>query len=325
MKRAYVTGATGFVGLNLVKRLVEKGWQVTALHRESSDLSLLRPLDAELCVGDVTDKASLEKTMPDDVDAVFHVAASTNMWAPNNDSQSRINVEGTRHVVDVALAKNAKRFVHTSSVVAYIPETGDVLREDLERSGEGHWFNYFATKWASEQYVRAAVDRGLHAIIFQPGNILGPYELHNWSRLFRLIKEGDLPGTFPGGGPWCHVTSLVDAQIKAAEVADAGEAYLIGAVHASFADVGHRIAEMVGVKSPRRLPPVLLRAVGRLSGWASLLTRREPDVTPEIAHIGTIDFTCDCSKAERELDYREVSLQQMLDDTHAWLVQEKRL
>jgi nucleoside-diphosphate-sugar epimerase len=325
MPTAYVTGATGFVGLNLVKRLTQEGWEVRALHRSSSDLAYLSRFDADRVVGDVTDRASLERSMPENLDVVFHVAASVNFWSRNNDAQTKTNVEGTRNVVDVALEKRAARFVQTSSFVAFGPTDGDVLNEECESKADGHWVNYFRTKYLSDNEVLAGIDRGLHASFVHPGYVLGPYELANFSEMFRLLKEGKLPGTFSGSGPWCHVDGVVHALIRAAEIAEPGERYLIGAVHATVAEVAEKIARRVGVDPPRPLPAWLMKSIARIMDWGSLITGREPDITPEVVHMFSMNTSFDSTKAERELGYRETTLDHMVDDTYAWLQAEGRI
>lgn len=326
MTTAFVTGATGFVGLNLVDRLVRDGWDVTALHRASSDLTYLQRFAPGLAVGDVVEADSVLAAMPKDVDAVFHVAASTSFWAVNNSEQTRINVAGTRNVVRAALERGAKRFVHTSSVAAYAPESGTVLREDTPSRAADHGINYSRTKWLAEQEVRAGIEKGLDAVILNPANILGPYELHNWSTLFVLVKTGKLPGVFPGAAGWCHVKSVVDAHVTAAERGSTGENYLLGSVHASYLELTKIIVELTGGKAPSKAAPeALLRAFARLTYWVSLITRKEPDVTPELVDVGVIDFACDCSKAENELGYQEVPLQEMARDTYDWMVSEGKL
>lgn len=325
MPRAFVTGATGFIGLNLIERLTRDGWDVLALHRAESDLTFLSRFEAERVVGDVTDHSSLTRSMPEGVDVVFHLAASVNFWSKNNDRQTTVNVEGTRNVVDVALRKEAKRFIQASSFVAFGPADGDLLHEGCDKRGRTHWVNYFRTKALADDEVMAGIERGLHACFLAPGYVLGPYELNNFSKLFLLLKEGKLPGAFPGGGPWCHVRSVVDAFIGATEVAEPGERYLIGSVHATFAEVAARIAQRLGVAPPRTLPASLLRAVARVMQWFSHFTGKEPDVTPEVAHMFSMDVAFDCTKAARELGYHETSLDEMIDDTHAWLLAEGRI
>ena len=118
-KTAFVTGATGFLGLNLVEALLAQGWRVVALHRPDSDLKYLRRLSAERAVGDVTHAPSVRRAMPQGVDAVFHAAGDTSLWSGHNAAQDRVNVDGTRNVVGAALERRARRFVHTSSISAY--------------------------------------------------------------------------------------------------------------------------------------------------------------------------------------------------------------
>jgi nucleoside-diphosphate-sugar epimerase len=132
--RAFVTGGTGFLGLNLVEQLVAAGWQVTALHRTTSDLSKIRRFPVDLVVGDLTDPASLRRAVPRALETVFHVAADTSVWSRHDDRQTRINVDGTRHVVEAALASGARRFVHTSTWNVYGLEQG-AIRESSPQLG----------------------------------------------------------------------------------------------------------------------------------------------------------------------------------------------
>jgi nucleoside-diphosphate-sugar epimerase len=114
-RTAFVTGATGCVGLNLVEALLAQGWRVIALHRRDSDLKYLRRLPAERAVGDVTDAHSVRRAMPQGVDAVFHVAGDTGLWSRNNAAQDRINVDGTRNVVGAPRSSGAFRPSTTSA------------------------------------------------------------------------------------------------------------------------------------------------------------------------------------------------------------------
>lgn len=320
MPTAFVTGGTGFVGLNLVRLLRERDWEVIAVHRQGSDVRTLADFGPELRVADVRDAEAVERAMPDGVDAVFHVAASTNLWRFGNAEQTRTNVDGTRIVVQAALTRGARRFIHTSSVVAY----GDSLlsgtiHEDSPSNAATHWVNYVRTKKLAELEVSDGIAHGLDAVILNPANVLGPYDRQGWSRMFRLVRERRLPGCPPGSSPWCHVEEVATAHLAAFERGHCGHGYLLGGSDASYEEMIRVVAELCGAKAPRRLPAGLLRVVGRVAELFSYVTRKEPDVTPEKVFLTCAHSTVDDSKAQRELGYRAVPLRRMLEDTHTWL------
>ena len=126
---AFVTGGTGFLGLNLVEQLVALGWQVTALHRRSSDLAHISRFPVDLVAGDLLDPDSLGRAMPEGVTAVFHLAADTSVWSRHDQRQTRVNVEGTSNLIRAAQAAGAQRFVHTSTWMTYGLEQGDIAED----------------------------------------------------------------------------------------------------------------------------------------------------------------------------------------------------
>ena len=100
-KTAFVTGGTGFLGINLIRTLCEDNWSVTALHRPTSNLKYIKDLPIQLVEASITDKASLEKAIPENTEVVFHLAGDTNMWSKNNARQTTINVDGTKNMIDI--------------------------------------------------------------------------------------------------------------------------------------------------------------------------------------------------------------------------------
>jgi len=123
---AFLTGGTGFLGFNIAKQLVASGWQVIALHRPASDLTYLSRLPVIPVVGDILKADTVTRAMPESVDAVFHVAADLNMWSRRNATQTAVNVGGTNNLVEAALARQAKRFILTSTISAYGPQSSPV-------------------------------------------------------------------------------------------------------------------------------------------------------------------------------------------------------
>ena len=324
-RTAFVTGANGFVGLNLVQELLARGWRVIALHRAASDIKHLQRMQAERVAGDITDADSVRRAMPPDLDAVFHVAGDTNLWSRNNAMQDRINIDGTRNMVEAALKRRARRFLHTSSISAYGQRRGR-LDERTEQRGKFSPVNYNRSKHLAEEAVRAGMARGLDAVILNPGAILGPSDTRNYARLVTLVAAGKLPGVPPGALPFCHVREVARAHVAAFEHGRRGENYLLGGADASFLELVRAIGAALGKPVPARPTPAwVLQVLGAFGALGGVLSGKQPTLTPEMVLQATRELTCDCSKATRELGYRAVPLREMVDDCVAWLAAEGRL
>ena len=319
---AFVTGANGFVGLNLVGELLAQGWRVLALHRAGSDTRYLRRMPAERVAGDVTDAASVLRAMPRGVDAVFHVAGDTNLWSRNNAAQDRVNIDGTRHVVAAALERGARRFLHTSSISAYGLQRGR-LEERTPQLGKYSAVNYNRSKHLAEEQVRVGIARGLDGVILNPGAILGPYDTRNYARLATLVAAGNLPGVPPGALPFCHVREVARAHVAAFERGRRGENYLLGGTDASFLELVREIGAALGKPVPSRPTPAwMLHLLGALGALRGALTGTQPTLTPETARQATRELSCDCSKAMRELGYHAVPLREMVAYCVGWMIAE---
>lgn len=318
--RAFVTGGTGFVGSNLVRELHHQGWDVFALARSASSVEEISDIPLHIRTGDIQDAASVLQAMPEGSDAVFHVAASTNVWSGKNNEQERINVGGTRNVIEAAIARQAKRFVHTSSFATWgIRNT--LLTECSVRTEATDWINYVRTKFAAENLVKQAVREELmDAVILNPANILGPGDRRNWSRVIMMTHKGKLPGVPPGGGPFADVREVAKAHVAAYHKGEKGENYLLGGVDVSFLELIQIVGELLGKPVPSRATPGWqLKAAARVKSWVAAITGREPDITPESAFMIIHHLSCDSGRAQRELDYRFTPIRPLLRDTIDWL------
>lgn len=323
MPTAVVTGATGFLGGHLVRLLCERGYQVRALYRSEGALASLRGLAFEPCQGDVTDVASLDAALRGKPDLVFHVAANTASWKPKFAEQTRINVSGTRNVVQAALRAGVGRLVHTSSVAVY-GLTDEVISETSPHLGRGSWINYSHTKALGEVEVQAAVKAGLDAVICNPTHIFGPGDTNNWARLIVMVDQQKLPGVPPGSGAFVDVREAARAHIHAAERGICGENYLLGGEQTSFLDLVQRIGRQLGKPTPSKpIPAIALKAVAQAKDWISRLTGNEPDLTPESVAFVCQRMRCDFSKAQQQLDLRVTPLDHLLADTIAWMREQR--
>ena len=321
-RNAFVTGATGFLGLNLVQHLTEQGWVVTALHRPSSNLTYLKRFPVTLAVGEIEDAASLDRVMPEGLDAVFHVAGDVSFWSGHKARQTRTNVEGTRNVLATARAKGVQRFIHTSSIAVYGVQSGE-FDESTPHLGCGSWISYLHTKALAEEEVQKAIGAGLDAVILNPANIVGPYDSANWGRLFRLVAENKLPGVPPGEAPFCDVGAVAKAHLSAFERGRAGENYILAGTQATYMQAFQIVGRLLGHKvAEKPIPALALRVAGGLSEMQSRITHKEPDMTPEMAMLLSITLRCRSDKAARELGYQAGPLEAMFQGCYDWLTAE---
>jgi nucleoside-diphosphate-sugar epimerase len=324
-RAAFVTGGTGFVGLNMVKELMIRGWDVTALHRPSSELTLLKRFRAKLAVGALTDRSSLMSAIPQGTDTIFHVAGNTNMWRQGNAEQTRDNVDGTRNVVEAALAKGVRRLVVTSSISAYGPVDGEITEETPSRAANSR-VNYQKSKWQAQELARAAVAKGLEVVVMQPGAIMGPYDIGTWSRLFVMVRDGKLPGVPASLLTFAHVREVVAAHIAAADKGQNGGSYLLGGENKTMLELVREISAFLGKPAPTKETSLgLLRIVAVVGDLASRFTGKAPPITPEMASSLSRKVSTASAKAQRELGYRIVPLKDMVKDCYDWMVAENRI
>lgn len=324
-RAAFVTGGTGFVGLNLVKELMIRGWDVTALHRRSSELKLLKRFHPKLAAGELSDPNSLLAAIPADTDTIFHVAGNTNMWRGGNAQQTKDNVDGTRNIVDAALAKRVRRLVVTSSISAYGMVDGEIDEETPSLAAKSR-VNYQKTKWQAQELARAAMQKGLEVVVMQPGAIMGPYDIGTWSRLFVMVRDGKLPGVPPSLLTFTHVRQVVAAHIAAADKGQNGAYYLLGGENKTMMELVGEISALVGKPAPRKeTSMLLLRTVAAFADLASRFSGKAPPITPEMASLMSRKVSTTSLKAQRELGYRVLPLKQMVKDCYDWMAAEGRI
>ena len=303
-KTAFVTGASGFIGTNLVKQLGEAGWSVIATHRETSDLTYLQQFPATRVVGDIGDRDFLAGAIPEGVDALFHVAGNVSFDSAGDEAQTHANVAGTRAVVEVAVAKNVGRFIQTSTGAVWGLHDGVPIDETAPSNALEVPVNYCRTKKMAEDIVLAAVADGLDAVCINPGNVVGPYDRVIWGPFVQAIASGALTAVGSGGGSFCHIDETAKAHITAYERGGRGERYILAGANESFAAVAAVVAEIVGVAPPQPT------------------SERNPGVSDEIHFVTNQTQIMLCDKAVRELGFKPVPLRTMFEDLCSWMREE---
>ncbi|MDP4093593.1 MAG: NAD-dependent epimerase/dehydratase family protein [Bacillota bacterium] len=325
-KTAFVTGSTGFLGLNLIEELLKRDWCVIAFKLKSDNSPFITKLDVKIAEGNLSDYDSLVRALPFEADAFFHVAGSTSMWSKNDRQQYLINVEGTRNVVKVAFQKKAKKLIYTSSIAAYGYHNGPV-NESTTSNALSCGMNYNKTKYLAEEVIKDGVKKGLPAVIINPVNIIGPYDTANWTKQFlRPIYQNKLPAIPPGRAMWCYSRDVADAHVNAVENGEIGANYLLGGVEASFKDVVNEIEKLLGKKlSTHVQSKYVLKFLTAVLMTKSKIDRKEPLLTPAKYKRAIGSITCNYDKAIRDLHYHASSLKTMIDASFVWLKKENLL
>ncbi len=219
-----VTGASGFIGSHLVQRLVGDGVPVRCLVRAGSNTRLLEQLGVQIAVGDLTDAASVARAA-DGCNYVLHCGALVSDWATVQE-MTRINVAGTRNVLEAAAGASVKRVIHLSSTDVYGHPGRQAIDETFSPSRFSNW--YSRTKLDAEAEVHRATSRGLETVILRPATIFGPRSVNVVGEIAKAIRGGNM--LLIGGGRavagLCYVDNLVDAAVLAlTHQAAAGEAF----------------------------------------------------------------------------------------------------
>lgn len=325
MRTAFVTGATGFLGYEIARQLVERGVRVTALTRSGSLPGGLEGMGVKPLRGDLDDARSISGVLAG-TDTVFHVAASVGMWRGRWAESYRTNVIGTRAMVEAALAAGVGVFVHTSSA-STIGKPLDAQRgveltvdEHSEYNLEALQMVYPHTKWLAEQEVLRGANEGLPAIITHPTAVFGPGD---WKRnllpLFRAAKRGTALVVPRGLRTTCDVRDVARAHLDLAGRGRPGERYILGGESLSVRDLLSRIAKTVGGRAPLfTVPGGAFRRVGALMDAVATLIDRPPLLSGEMAIQSTFTARLSSNKAAREIGYASRPLDASLCDAAAW-------
>lgn len=322
---AFVTGATGMIGSHLARRLLDEGWRLRALVRKTSDTALLERWGVHLVEGDVGDPAGSFTPYLEDVDYIFHCAAMVSDWAPLAE-MVRVNVEGTRHLAEAAIAcGRLKRFVYLSSMVVLgmHPQRDFDETAPLIHTGD----NYNLTKIRSEELVHQFVrERGLQATIVRPPYVYGPRDRQFLPRVLTTLKTGEFKFVGSGRSPisLIHVRNLVEALFLAATNPDTvGEVFLVtdGAAITRLRMM-EVICEETGYPLPTtHVPTWLVRmACPVIEGIYALRHSPEPPVINKFRlKFMATPLTYRIDKARRVLGYEpHVTTEQGLRQTLGW-------
>jgi nucleoside-diphosphate-sugar epimerase len=319
----FLTGATGFVGNAVARRLRQQGHEVVALVRTPAKAAALAAIGVQVVQGDVTDKASMRGPMQG-VDGVFHIAGWYKIGTPDKRDGVATNVEGTRHVLALMAELQIPKGVYTSTLAVNSNTYGVEVDENYRFIGR-HLSVYDETKAAAHQIAEEFIDQGLPLVIVQPGLIYGPGDQGpSHDALVQFLKRR-LPLIPAGTGySWAHIDDIAQAHVAAMEKGRSGESYLICGPSATFAEAVTLMARISGVPAPAlTAPPVLLSFLSGTMALVEKFVKVPPTFTAEYLRVSAgVTYMGDHSKARTELGFAPRSLEEGMQETIAWEMKE---
>jgi dihydroflavonol-4-reductase len=309
MKRAFITGATGFVGAAVARALVAAGWELRGLTRSTSDRRNLSGLPIEMVTGDLRDPASYSGAL-EGCEAVFHVAADYRLWAPHPQDLYAINVEGTRGLLLAAERAGVASIVYTSSVATLrLVGDGTVADENSIATLADMIGHYKRSKFLGEQVVQqwaAAQPANRRVVIVNPSTPVGPCDVKPTptGQIVLDAAAGRTPAYVDTGLNIAHVDDIAHGHLLALERGRHGERYILGGADLTLKEILTQVARIAGRRPPRiRLPHGVVLPIAYVAQTFARLTGGSTRITVEGVRMAKKRMYFSSAKAVRELGY----------------------
>jgi dihydroflavonol-4-reductase len=320
--KAFVTGATGFLGSHVARVLADQGADLRLLVRPTSNLKNLEGLKAETATGDLRDAASLEKAMSG-CDTVFHVAADYRLWVRDPNEMYRSNVAGTRALLEAARKHGVGRVVHTSSVATIgFTNDGRPADEDSPVSLADMIGHYKRSKFMAEQVALEAGRAGMHVVTVNPTTPIGEQDVKPTptGRIVVDFMKRKFPAYVETGLNLVDVRECARGHVAALEKGRTGERYVLGGEDLTLKQILDKLGQITGLPSPKiKLPYFFALAAGVVDeAVTGLLLRREPRATVDTVRMGKKKMFASSAKAERELGWKIVPIDGALRRAVEW-------
>jgi len=321
--RLFVTGATGFVGSHIAALAAEQGAELRLLTRKTSNTTNL-PRGAELVVGDLREPASFASALRG-CDALIHVAADYRLWVPDPADMYKANVDGTRELLRLAREAGVPRVVYTSSVATMgFKKDGTVVDEATTVSEADMIGHYKRSKWLAEQVAIAAARAGQHVMVLNPTTPIGSMDAKPTptGRIVVDFLNKNFPAYVDTGLNLVDVREIARIHLVALERGTPGERYILGGENLTLKQILDRLATITGLPSPKhKVPHAVAMAfafcdetiTGKLRG-------KEPRATVEAVRMGRKMMFASSAKAERELGFRVLPVEDALRSACQWFL-----
>lgn len=329
MERVFVTGPDGLLGSNLVRELIARDYEVTAMIQKGKEPMTLNKLPVKKVVGDITSPEEV-KNLSKGFDYFMHVAALTDMWPSRGGNHFLINVEGTKNVINAAMENGIKRLIHVGSASSFgfgcLTNPGD---EVSPYKSFKYNLDYMDSKQKAHQLVAQAVKKdNLPALIVCPTFMIGPYDARPSSgALVLALAKKKLPFLPSGGKNWAYVKDVAVASCNALTQGRIGESYILGGENLSYKDAVRRMADAMDLKYCPQvvMPDFIMKTIGFFGSTISPLTQKPPKLSYSMACVACDHHYFSSEKAIRELSLPQTPIELATQELHNWFIENRYL
>jgi dihydroflavonol-4-reductase len=318
-----VTGASGFVGANLARVLIEQGRSIRVLVRSQSDRRNIpkSPL-VEIFEGDLRNSSAIDAAV-DGCKEVYHVAADYRFWSENPKEIYQSNVDGTQNILDSSLKFGVRKVIYTSTVGTIgLLDLTRPCNETTQYDSEQWGSHYKRSKLQAEQIALSYVDKGLPVVVVNPSTPIGAWDRKPTptGKIILDFVHGKIPAYVHTGLNFVHVRDVALGHILAAEKGKPGERYILGNQNLSMIDFLELLASLTGRKPPRfRIPYALAYVLGTVSTkYSDLVSKKEPAIALEAVKMSKRFMFFDSSKAIQELGLPQTPVKVAILDALDW-------
>lgn len=322
-QKVIVTGADGLLGSNLVRALLDDGYEVSVFLMEGTTAQTLEGLPIKKYYGNILDIKSLNSAFSGK-DVVIHAAASTLVYPAKLDIINQVNIDGTKNVIDAVIKNQVKRLIHVGTANSFGrgSETNPGNEHSPYTAGK-YGLDYMDSKRKAQELVLNAVkDAELPALIVNPTFMIGPYDSKPSSGAMILaLYNKQVPVVTSGAKNYIAVKDAAVAIVNAIELGEIGECYILGNHNYSYKEAFELIGKEIGVKAPnKKLPNSMVCLYGRMNSLFAKLLKYQPKVTKELALISCEEHCYSGDKARKELKMPVTPLEVAVKESFQWFM-----
>lgn len=317
-----VTGADGLLGSNLVRELLTRGHSIRAFVQPGRQQITLEGLSLEKFPGNLLNPEEVIKAA-EGCEAVIHCAASTSVWPTRSDVVNRVNIEGTKNIIQAVRLNNVQRMVYvgTANSFGFGSKENPGVEGNPYRSAT-YGLDYMDSKYKAQQVILKEVnENSLPAVIVNPTFMFGPYDSNPSSgAMIVALYKGKVPGYTNGGRNYLCAKDAAVAIANALTKGRIGECYILGNQNLSYQEAFKKIATTIGVKPPSiAIPPVFAKLYGRIGSLIGNLTGKAPAISYPLSRIACDEHYFSPAKAVRELGLPQTPIETGIKECFEWL------